>query len=398
MNEELYGLLGLDPEKIRQQQMTQGLLSAGLQLLAGSGYSPTRRTTGELLGQAGAAGLQAYQGAGQASVDEALRAMQLRQMMEQQKRQQSFRDATRAAMVRQPTVSDVMAQQSNIEPERLEGMSIQEVAAEAPKSAVGIDRDRLLSAIAEFAPEKYLELTQPKPADLPASVREYQFAQGQGYKGTFQDFVTEQKRAGASSVNVTMPGNKKVAEVLGTKTGERLDASLAQAQEAQNTLQNVAELRPIIQEGVFAGPLSGAPRAVAQIATSLGITGKDTKELLERTAVAMQGLAKFELSAAAAMRGQGAITENERMLIQRAAAGRLDQFTAPEVQVLLTAMEKTANYRIASHNRQLDVLRRSNSPEIREMVPFYEVQSLGATSAPSGGRVKKFNPATGRVE
>lgn len=398
MEPNIYTLLGMDEEKVRQQQMTQGLLSAGLQLLAGSGYSPTRRTTGELLGQAGAAGLGAYQQAGQASIDEALRAMQLRQMMEQQKRQQAFREATRSAMVRQPTVSDVIAQQSNIEPERLEGMSIQQVAAEAPKSAVGIDRDRLLSAIAEFAPEKYLELTQAKQPELPSSVREYQFAVGQGYKGTFQDFVTEQKRAGASSVQVTMPGNKKVAEVLGTKTGERLDASLAQAQEAQSTLQNVAELRPIIQEGVFAGPLSGAPRAVAQIATSLGITGKDTKELLERTAVAMQGLAKFELSAAAAMRGQGAITENERMLIQRAAAGRLDQFTAPEVQVLLTAMEKTANYRIASHNRQLDVLRRSDSPEIREMVPFYEVQSLGAPVAPSGGRVKKFNPATGKAE
>lgn len=398
MNEELYQLLGLDPEKIRQQQMTQGLLSAGLQLLAGSGYSPTRRTTGELLGQAGAAGLGAYQQAGQASIDEALRAMQLRQMMEQQKRQQAFRDATRAAMVRQPTVSDVMAQQSNIEPERLEGMSIQEVAAEAPKSAVGIDRDRLLSAIAEFAPEKYLELTQPKPADLPASVREYQFAQGQGYKGTFQDFVTEQKRAGASSVNVTMPGNKKIAEVLGAKTGERLDNSLNQAQEAQSTLQNIGELRPILQQGVFSGPLSGAPRAVAQIATSLGVTGKDTKELLDRTAVAMQGLAKFELSAASAMRGQGAITENERMLIQRAAAGRLDQFTAGEVQALLTAMEKTANYRIASHNRQLDVLRRSDSPEVRDMAQFYELSPLSAPVAPSGGRVKKFNPATGRVE
>ncbi len=209
MNEELYQMLGIDPEKLRQQQLQSGLLSAGLQLLAGSGYSPVRRTTGELLGQAGAAGVGAYQQAGQTGIDEALRAMQLRQMMEQQKRQQQFRQATQAAMVRQPTVQDVMAQQTNIEPERLEGMSIQQVAAEAPKSAMTVDRERLLSAIAEFAPEKYLELTQSKPADLPASVREYQFAQSQGYKGTFQDFVTEQKRAGASSVNVTMLRHKK---------------------------------------------------------------------------------------------------------------------------------------------------------------------------------------------
>jgi len=80
MNEELYGLLGIDPEKLRQQQLQSGLLSAGLQLLAGSGYSPVRRTTGELLGQAGAAGMGAYQQSGESAIDRALRSMQIQQM------------------------------------------------------------------------------------------------------------------------------------------------------------------------------------------------------------------------------------------------------------------------------------------------------------------------------
>jgi hypothetical protein len=88
MNEELYQLLGLDPEKIRQQQMTQGLLSAGLQLLAGSGYSPTRRTTGELLGQAGAAGMGAYQQAGESAIDRALKQMQIQSMVQKQREAQ----------------------------------------------------------------------------------------------------------------------------------------------------------------------------------------------------------------------------------------------------------------------------------------------------------------------
>ena len=96
MNEELYGLLGLDPEKIRQQQQTQGLLSAGLQLLAGSGYSPVRRTTGELLGQAGAAGLGAYQQAGESAIDRALKGMQVKQMMDRQKQQEAGRAALKS--------------------------------------------------------------------------------------------------------------------------------------------------------------------------------------------------------------------------------------------------------------------------------------------------------------
>jgi hypothetical protein len=400
MNEELFKALGLNVESAKEKAFTRGLLGSIFQAAALSG--PQARPVGNLqgLGQIGLAGMGAYESSFDKTLQDALKATQLKQVMEQQQRQQAFRTAAQGAVTRQPTVQDVLRQQTNIEPEALEGMSMQEVIAQAPKSAISVDRDRLLSAIAEFAPEKYLELTQPKATDLPTSVREYQFAVGQGFKGTFQDFITEQKKAGAPSTTITLPGDKKMAEVLGAKGAERLDSSLTQAQEAQSTIQNINELRPILTEGVFAGPLSAAPRAVAQIASSLGITGKDTKELLDRTAVAMQGLAKFELSAAAAMRGQGAITENERVLIQRAAGGRLDQFTAPEVQSLLTAMEKTANYRIASHNRQLDVLRRSGSPEVRDLVPFYELGPMNVApvpTAPTGG-VRKFNPKTGKVE
>ena len=400
MNEELFGLLGINPESAKEKAFTRGLLGAIAQAAALSG--PQARPVGNLqgLGQIGLAGLGGYESAMDKTLSDALKGVQLKQAIEQQQRQQAFRTAAQGAITRQPTVQDVLRQQTNIEPQALEGMSMQEVIAQAPKSGVAVDRDRLLSAIAEFAPEKYLELTQPKATDQPTSIREYQFAVGQGFKGTFQDFITEQKKAGAPSTTITLPGDKKMAEVLGAKGAERLDTSLTQAQEAQSTIQNINELRPILAEGVFAGPLSAAPRAVAQIASSLGITGKDTKELLDRTAVAMQGLAKFELSAAAAMRGQGAITENERVLIQRAAGGRLDQFTAPEVQALLTAMEKTANYRIGSHNRQLDVLRRSGSPEVRDLVPFYELGPMNVApvpTAPAGG-VKKFNPNTGRIQ
>lgn len=395
----------LDPAQMQaaeQRAQNSALINTFFSVLQASRGQPGqgRPGLGQIVGQAGPVGLQAYQQSFDKTLQDTLRATQLKQVMEQQQRQQAFRTAAQGAVTRQPTVQDVLRQQTNIEPEALEGMSMQEVIAQAPKSGVSVDRDRLLSAIAEFAPERYLELTQPKAVDQPTSIREYQFAVGQGFKGTFQDFITEQKKAGAPSTTITLPGDKKMAEVLGAKGAERLDTSLTQAQEAQSTIQNINELRPILTEGVFAGPLSAAPRAVAQIASSLGITGKDTKELLDRTAVAMQGLAKFELSAAAAMRGQGAITENERVLIQRAAGGRLDQFTAPEVQSLLTAMEKTANYRIASHNRQLDVLRRSGSSEVRDLVPFYELGPMNVApvpTAPTGG-VRKFNPKTGKVE
>jgi anti-sigma28 factor (negative regulator of flagellin synthesis) len=44
--------------------------------------------------------------------------------------------------------------------------------------------------------------TAPDKADLPNAVQEYNFAVGQGYKGTFQQWDTERKKAGATNVQV----------------------------------------------------------------------------------------------------------------------------------------------------------------------------------------------------
>ncbi len=77
MNEELIGLLGLDPEKIRQQQQMQGLLSAGLNILAASGPSTQPRSLGQIIGQGGAAGLQAYQEAGQRAIETGVQGLKI---------------------------------------------------------------------------------------------------------------------------------------------------------------------------------------------------------------------------------------------------------------------------------------------------------------------------------
>ncbi|MEY4429481.1 MAG: hypothetical protein RLZZ182_2170 [Pseudomonadota bacterium] len=46
--------------------------------------------------------------------------------------------------------------------------------------------------------------SNPKADDMPSAVREYQFAVGQGYKGSFEQWDTARKRAGAASTTVTL--------------------------------------------------------------------------------------------------------------------------------------------------------------------------------------------------
>lgn len=203
------------------------------------------------------------------------------------------------------------------------------------------------------------------------------------------------RRAGASSVNVN------TGKAFGTEFGKGVAESVANtfsaAQGAQSTLGAIQNIRPLINAGVYAGPLSTVPRVVDQLATSLGVTGRDNSEKLKNTAVAMQGLASLELSAAQAMKGQGAITENERGLIKRAAAGDLQTFTQPEVLSLLNALEKTSQFKIKAHEKNLTRLK--NRPDTADLADFYSLeQPIQQSNQPQQDRVRVYNPATGKLE
>ena len=69
-----------EQEKLKQEAQNQGVLNLGLSLLAGSGRSPVRRTTGELVAQGLQAGQQAYRGATQQAIQDRITGLQLQQM------------------------------------------------------------------------------------------------------------------------------------------------------------------------------------------------------------------------------------------------------------------------------------------------------------------------------
>lgn len=135
-----------------------------------------------------------------------------------------------------------------------------------------------------------------------------------------QSLEVAKRRAGATNVNV---GDKSFNTEFGKGVAASVETTFNNAQAAQGTLSTINNIRPLIKAGVYAGPLSSDVRTINQLSSSLGITSGTTDEKLARTAQAMQGLAQLEMNAAAAMKGQGQITENERSLIKRAAAGDL---------------------------------------------------------------------------
>ena len=161
---------------------------------------------------------------------------------------------------------------------------------------------------------------------------------------------------GRPSVPLVNMGESKLGDRANFLAADQLNASYTAANGAMSTLNNINQIRPILndKQSVFSGPISGAQVFVSRLANSFGVGGKTSQETLNNTVATMQNLALFELDAAAAMRGQGAITENERALIKRASAGDLATMTQDEVIELVNGLEKQANYRISQHNARLN--------------------------------------------
>jgi len=207
-------------------------------------------------------------------------------------------------------------------------------------------------------------------------------------------------RAGATVIDM---GSREMEKEFAKGVVEDTRASFSQAKSSVNTIKTIERLKPVISAGVYDGVLAGAPRAVDQLATALGVSGKTTQEKLQRTAVAMQGLASLELTAAEAMKGQGAITENERSLIARAAGGNLRDFTAGEVQALLSSLEKVALQKIQTHQSNYEVM--SEDPVAKKYSKYYKIEvptiapsANPPANAPATGNVRTYNPVTGRIE
>jgi capsule polysaccharide export protein KpsC/LpsZ len=93
------------------------------------------------------------------------------------------------------------------------------------------------------------------------------------------------------------------------------------------------------------------------------------------------------------MRGEGAITESEGKLAERAFSGDIDSLTAQEIKQIANASKRVAQYSISEYNRKLDIV--GKNPEMKDIVDLYRVTPIAPMKQ---GNVKKFNPATGKVE
>ena len=211
--EGLLGALGINPEDLRRQSMTQGLLSAGLQMLAASGPSPVRQSLGQIVAQGGLAGMQGMQQAEESAIDRALKNLQLQSTLAQQRQaQEAAQRQSQAVAGLRAATQPVTAQTALSMPGRVGPTpERQAMVGQTPQ----MTRDQALQlALNPDLPKdmreslfKYVETTAPKePKAAPGVVGEYQAAKALGDippNTTLEQFIAMKKPPAAVATAIS---------------------------------------------------------------------------------------------------------------------------------------------------------------------------------------------------
>ena len=239
--EDQNDILGLlDPTGALRQRATgqargNALTALGLGLLRASRGQPGqgRPSTAQAFGEAGPGALQAYQQTFDKTLADALKNLQVQDVLAKRadeermrKARETFENRIAGATTMQPTRQGVLDTQSNIDPALLEGMSAQQVIGMAPKTQQVVDQNAADRAVLDYlrvaSPTEYAKLVAKEPRALPSSVQEYQFAVSQGFKGTFADYQEQMNKSRATNINMPS-GEERKAGFLANRVRFGLD-------------------------------------------------------------------------------------------------------------------------------------------------------------------------------
>ena len=214
----------LSPQQTQQMQsnaLTQGGIGALIALLGASGQTTRPISTQQALAGALGAGYGGYQQSFDNTLKQLLTAQQLGENKQKQEARQRYEQTIAGATTQRPQAIPMSTDVGS----QLEMLSRPEFGgAMAEPETLGALRGNLpmtnvtdpavanraaLDFLRQTDPAKFIELTTPKAEATPSAIKEYQFAQGQGYQGTFQDFQLTQKAAVAPKVTVDMTGGQK---------------------------------------------------------------------------------------------------------------------------------------------------------------------------------------------
>lgn len=193
--------------------------------------------------------------------------------------------------------------------------------------------------------------------------------------------------AGKTTVSVNQKVENKAAENIAGQVGGILKDSASAAEGAARTKDAAARIVSAVDSGkLISGPFANIRLSAKQGAELLGVGGRDNAEIIRNTREAIRGLAEMTLQGRKQMSGQGAITESESKLAEKAVSGDITDLTPAEVKQLAKASARAADWQMASHGKKLEAARKL--PGAEAIVPFYESASAPDMDVPPAGAVR----------
>jgi hypothetical protein len=208
-------------QQMRTNALTQGGIGALIALLGASGPQPKKIGTGQALAGALGAGFGGYQSSFDNTLKQMLAAQQLGEYKQKQDARKQYEQAIAGATTQRPQAvpmsTDVGSQLEMLSRPEFGGAmaepeTISALRGNLPMTNVvdpAVANRAALDFLRQTDPAKFIELTTPKTEAAPSSVKEYQFAQSQGYQGSFQEFQLQQRAAGAPRTVLDMTGGQK---------------------------------------------------------------------------------------------------------------------------------------------------------------------------------------------
>ncbi len=368
----------------------QGLL--GLSLLAAASPKPVRTGLGEGLLQ----GVQLVQQDRNAREDRAQR-QRMQQMQEQallmqleERKRMQAEQAKRGQYLGALDANQGPPMQMTPAGALAAGLSPQEMSILAPQQAKAPEFKVVGGSLVKIGPDGVSEAYRApdKPEAATNAMREYQFAVSQGYKGSFQQYQLEQRRAGATNVGVSYgapvqaigPDGKPVF-IQPTKDGsppniipgvrppmsaaeERAEAEKAtKSRQSQQMMSAMNDARQIMQKGTATASGIGTVRDAA--GRAVGVTTAGAQD-----AARLQALSGWLVANVPRMEGPQSNYDVQNYMLM---AGKIGDSTVPikERSAALETVEMLQRKYAAINGSPLPDAPTPSKPSIDDLLKKY---------------------------
>jgi len=269
-------------------------------------------------------------------------------------------------------------------------------AAQALNQAGDVQGARALAQASQELALKQSQVTknlrEGNAAMLTTEQRNFLQAQKDGYTGTFNDWMLQQKKAGASNVSVNTGENAYGTEFGKGIAGQDL-AKYNLAQKAPEILAAADNTEKLLQsDKVFTGTGASAKLNVLALGQGLGVTGKNADEVIANTQQLQQQRSQAVLSqikASGLGTGQG-FTDKDLKFLQDSAAGSIT-LSKETLQRQVNVERKVARAAAQDWNTRLGSMPQKvvgpmglSSVSVPPQTSFNSVEEANAAKLPKG--------------